>query len=90
MSCIERGAHGRVVAVQSSNLRSNSAQVCARTIEASDRFVRPPFDFERRSLVMQLDCPRAGPGQGRHIFADPDPDPEGQGQANAGPGPDPP
>ena len=37
-----------------------------------------------------LDCPRAGPGQGRHIFADPDPDPEGQGQANAGPGPDPP
>ncbi len=36
-----------------------------------------------------LDCPRAGPGQGRHFFADPDPDPRGQGQPYAGPGPDP-
>ena len=43
-----------------------------------------------RMRLWGVDCPRAGPGQGRHIFADPDPDPEGQGQANAGPGPDPP
>ena len=42
------------------------------------------------SMQCLLDCPRAGPGQGRHFFADPDPDPQGQGQANAGPGPDPP
>ena len=65
VSCIERGAHGRVVAVQSSNLRSNSAQVCARTIEASDRFVRPTFDFEHRSSVMQ---PCSGPSRRGRLF----------------------
>ena len=38
------------------------------------------------TLVLDIDCPRVGPGQGRLIFADPDPDPPDPGPTLGRPG----